>query len=240
MLPLPPGGLSELFRDAAIGAAVSGLLAVERKGALQLMLSRPLVAGTLLGFLLGNPQDGAAAGALLELLFLGAVNLGGSVPPNETLLACALASALVPAGRALGHGADGPLMVLGLLALFPLTNVGRWLERRGEEQNSALARRALERAQAGDPGGLSLHLRGLAWPFLTSAVLCGLGTLGSPLLAWAGAALDRTPLGAGDSLFVLVGLGLAVSLRALREARAPKVALASALALGLLLAGVAP
>ena len=44
MLPLPPGGAAHLFVLAAIAALIGGLAAVERKGAFQLMLSRPLTA----------------------------------------------------------------------------------------------------------------------------------------------------------------------------------------------------
>ncbi len=92
------GDVAETFGTAALAALVGGLAAVERKGALQLMLSRPIVLAPLLGWALGDPRGGLMLGVPLELIFLGGVNLGGSLPDNETLLAAALTSAVVPAG----------------------------------------------------------------------------------------------------------------------------------------------
>src|SRR5213076_3276482 len=102
MLPLPPGGAPHLFVLATIAALLSGLAAVERKGAFQLMLSRPLVLGAILGWALGDARGGLLLGVPLELLFLGGVNLGGNLPDNESLLAGAVTSMVVPAGIAAG------------------------------------------------------------------------------------------------------------------------------------------
>src|SRR5438445_12482046 len=105
---------------AAMAALAGGLAAVERKGALQLMLSRPLVVAPVLGWLLGDARGGLTLGVPLELLFLGGVNLGGSLPDNESLLATVLTAALVPAGMAAGTGVDPPLAAMGLAFFFPV------------------------------------------------------------------------------------------------------------------------
>src|SRR2546430_17382016 len=115
MLPLPAGGAPHLFLLMAIAALIGGLSAIERKGALQLMLSRPIVLGPLLGWALGDAQGGLVIGIPLELLFLGGVNLGGALPDNETLLAGAMTTAAVIAGEAAGTGVDPPLAALALL-----------------------------------------------------------------------------------------------------------------------------
>src|SRR5215470_9524882 len=129
MLSLPPGGALQLLGLAAIAALAGGLAAIERKGAFQLMLSRPLVLAPVMGWLLGDARGGLTLGVPLELLFLGGVNLGGSLPDNESLLAAALTSLVVPAGMAAGTGVDPPLAALGLVLLFPLALFGRSLER---------------------------------------------------------------------------------------------------------------
>src|SRR5512140_156314 len=138
MLPLPSGGALHLFLLAAIAALVGGLAAVERKGAFQLMLSRPLVLGPILGWALGDARSGLRLGVPLELLFLGGVNLGGSLPDNESLLAAALTATVVPAGLAAGTLADPPLFAMGLALLFPLALFGRRLERACELRNGLL------------------------------------------------------------------------------------------------------
>src|SRR5438477_10875449 len=93
-----PGGAPHLLALALLAALIGGLSAVERKGALQLMLSRPLVLAPVLGWAMGDAQGGLTLGIPLELLFLGGVNLGGSLPDNESLLAGTMTAMVVPGG----------------------------------------------------------------------------------------------------------------------------------------------
>src|SRR5436305_7306634 len=165
MLPLPPGGALHLFFLAAVAALIGGLSAIERKGALQLMLARPIVLAPVLGWALGDARGGLVLGVPLELLFLGGVNLGGSLPDNESLLAAALTSAVVPAGIAAGTGVDAPLAALGLALLYPLAVAGRRLDRASETHNAQFSDRALARAARGGDGATRLNLRGLLLPF---------------------------------------------------------------------------
>ena len=181
MLPLPAGGAPHLFLLMAIAALIGGLSAIERKGAFQLMLSRPIVLAPLLGWALGDAQGGLVLGIPLELLFLGGVNLGGSLPDNESLLAGALTAMVVPAGLATRTGVDGPLAALGLALLLPLALFGRRLDRASEERNTQLMEEALSRAARGDPCAAQVNLRGLLLPFGAAAGICALGVLASPL-----------------------------------------------------------
>src|SRR3954470_24770860 len=137
MLPLP-GGAPHLFLLAAAAAAIGGLSALDRKGALQLMLSRPIVLAPLLGYCLGDAEGGLVLGIPLELLFLGGVNLGGSLPDNESLLAGAMTAMVVPAGIAAGTGVDGPLPARDLALLLPVALFGRRLELASERRNALL------------------------------------------------------------------------------------------------------
>src|SRR5437016_3948576 len=159
MLPLPAGGAPHLFLLMAIAALIGGLSAIERKGALQLMLSRPIVLAPLLGWALGDPRGGLVLGVPLELIFLGGVNLGGSLPDNETLLAAALTSAVVPAGIFAGTGVDAPLAALGLALLYPLAVAGRRLDRASETHNAQLSERALASAARRADRAARLNLR---------------------------------------------------------------------------------
>lgn len=73
----------EVFLAALVGAFIS----LDRTAFLQIMISQPLVAGTLVGFSLGDPLTGLTVGSILELLWIGDVPMGSSVPPNETAAA---------------------------------------------------------------------------------------------------------------------------------------------------------
>lgn len=44
------------------------------------MCSRPMVVGTVIGFFLGDLTTGVMIGASLELVFMGAVQIGASTP----------------------------------------------------------------------------------------------------------------------------------------------------------------
>jgi PTS system mannose-specific IIC component len=235
VLPLPDGSVLHLLRLCAVAALASGVAAVERKGAVQLMLSRPLVLAPLLGWLLGDVRTGLELGVPLELLFLGGVNLGGSVPQNETLLCAGMVSAVIPAGLALG-GADEALFGLGLAGFYPLAVIGRWLERQTEARSGAIAARVLEQAAQGDPDAADLQLRGLSFPFFTSAAVVFVCALSSPVLAMARLhAPERLASGLSGGWHAVWALGLAVAIRAVRDPRALRISLfaaAAALSLG--------
>lgn len=225
MLPLPTGGATQLLILAALAALIAGLSAVERKGAFQLMLSRPIVLAPILGWAFGDVQGGILLGIPLELLFLGGVNLGGSLPENESLLAGALASMVVPAGLAMHTGVDAPLAALGLALLLPLAYFGRRLERAAEGRNAQLLEQAMARAERGDPDAARINLRGLFLPFGAAAGICAVCVFLSPLLALARLQCGQMVLSALDGAWHAVwAVAAACAIRAIRDPRAPVLA----------------
>lgn len=83
-------------------------------------LYRPLVAGTLVGFVLGDPVQGAIVGATINLIYLGFISAGGALPGDPALAgtvgtAIAIASGITPeAALALAV----PIGLLGTLIWF--------------------------------------------------------------------------------------------------------------------------
>lgn len=167
----------------ALAALAAGLAAVERKGALQVMISRPLVLGPLLGWALGDPVGGLFVAAPLELLWSGTANLGAVLPQHETAGTIAIVSAAVAAGT--GVGVDASLAFGAFLLFAPVALLGRALEGFAEGANDRLAGRALQLLESGEPASaLRLHLSGLVWPFLGAAAMCSVAALlGGPLLS---------------------------------------------------------
>ena len=225
MSALTVGGVAELLGTAAVAALIGGLAAVERKGALQLMLSRPIVLAPLLGWALGDPRGGLVLGVPLELIFLGGVNLGGSLPDNETLLAAALTSAVVPAGIFAGTGVDAPLAALGLALLYPLAVAGRRLDRASETHNAQLSERALASVARGADRAARLNLRGLLLPFAVTAAICFACAALAPMLGLArGACTPRLASGLTGAWHAVWALAAASAIRAIRDPRAPAFA----------------
>src|SRR5437762_5551072 len=225
MLPLPAGGAPHLFFLAAVAALIGGLSAIERKGAFQLMLSRPIVLAPILGWGMGDAQGGLLLGIPLELLFLGGVNLGGSLPDNESLLAAAMTAAVIPAGLAARTGVDAPLAAVGLALLLPLAFFGRRFERASEARNTQLLEEATERAAHGDPDAARVNLRGLLLPFGAAAAICALGVIASPLLALVRLKCRDAELSALEGAWhAMWAVAAACAIRAIRDPRAPAFA----------------
>ena len=73
---------------------LGGLLALDGTSVGQFMVSRPLVAGLLTGWVLGTPMTGILVGALLEIYLLVSLPVGGArFPEGATATVVAVASA---------------------------------------------------------------------------------------------------------------------------------------------------
>lgn len=78
----------------------------------QWMFSRPIVAGTLIGWTSGNAALGLAAGCLVELLWVTVIPVGKALPPDGTAVA---ALAVYWANHSGGY----PVLGLALAAAIP-------------------------------------------------------------------------------------------------------------------------
>ncbi len=107
---------------------------------------RPLIAGTLIGILMGRPAEGIAIGANINVLYLGWISAGGSLPGDPSL-AGYLGTALV-----LGSGMD----VSGALALAaPLGLLGSLTWSLRMSVCAIFAHKADEFAEKGDIKGVA-------------------------------------------------------------------------------------
>src|SRR5512142_1835743 len=108
------------------------------------MLSRPIALATVIGLALGDVAGGLYVAAPLELLWLGAVNLGAALPVHEALGTAAIAGATVLAMQALrSAGVSAPALlpavaVLAVLLCAPLALLGRRADRLTERWNERL------------------------------------------------------------------------------------------------------
>lgn len=208
-------------------AAVAGLAAIERKGFLQAMLSRPVALGAIVGAVLGDPGTGLLVGIPLELLWLGAVNMGAALPVHEALGAAASAGGAVLCLRGLPGGAE-PARVAAVAALvvavcLPLAWIGRRVDGWVEQWNDHLYERAEHELARGETVvAVRANLYGIALPFAVAAVL-------APVAAMVSATIAREalvaipglvgPLAAGWLAFC--GVACASGARSMRSRKAP-------------------
>jgi mannose/fructose/N-acetylgalactosamine-specific phosphotransferase system component IIC len=156
-----------------------GLMALERKAFLQAMFSRPMVAATVMGLLLGDATSGLFIGMLLELFHLGTANLGAALPEHETLVATGTAAAAGAMARALGTPSTPAVWALCVLMFLWLGHAGRLLDHALEGFATRTAQRALARATRGElTSAMRQNLLGM-WPnfvcFGAVTALCVLG-----------------------------------------------------------------
>ncbi|AKF83767.1 PTS mannose transporter subunit IID [Myxococcus fulvus 124B02] len=170
--------MSVLWTQVALAGLWGGLVAVERKAFLQAMLSRPLVASTVMGLLLNDVPSGLGVGLLLELFFLGTANLGASLPENDTLAATATSAAACTITLASGAGSTPAIWSLAVLLFIGMGRVGRRADRLLEGYSARLARVALASAEAGNlTRAMRQNLWGM-WPhFVVYGVLTALCAL---------------------------------------------------------------
>lgn len=205
-----------------VALILSGALALERKAFLQAMLSRPLVAGALIGLAFDRPTEGLAVGAGLELFYSGAVNLGAALPDNElftTVAAAGCACALAPR-------ANLPLpatLACAALVALPAAKLGKLTDRLSERLNAHFLG-VVE--HEGDARRLSTGLRhnlyGLWMPFALTTLACAAGVAVGhyglpPLLAELPA---NFPRGLSMAWAALLVVAAAAAARAAHTARA--------------------
>ncbi|WP_305046560.1 PTS sugar transporter subunit IIC [Geoalkalibacter sp.] len=144
-----------------IGALAGLLLGLDRTAFGQFMLARPVVAGPLTGWLIGDPLVGLQVGALVELLWLGRLPVGAAIPPDDTQVAVAATVLAVAAGQY--YSLEGITLILfSVLVAMPLGKVGQVFDRLARSRNARLARQAESDLKSGRTAQLERrHLQGL-------------------------------------------------------------------------------
>ena len=212
------------WTQVAVAAFVGGLLALERRAFLQAMLSRPLVAATLTGALLGDVPSGLYVGMVLELFHLGSASLGAALPENDTLAATGTAAAAAAISSAVGS--TPAIWSLAIILFVGLGPAGRGIDRKLDRYSARLLRTA---AQAADEGDLRRAVRqnlwGM-WPYFVTfgAVTAGCYVAGAVITLY----VDRFPLALSRGLAwaypAIASVGAAIAVRGCNARRAYLIA----------------
>lgn len=211
------GGCVMVWKVMMVSLA-GGLLCLDRTS-IQMMISRPVVAGPLVGWLLGDPFTGLLCGALIELIWIDRLPIGNYIPPNETLTTVIIAATAILAGTYL-RNTPRELVLFALLVFLPLGYAGRRLDMWIVRSNEGLAKRAAGLAATPDVRGIERqHLRALLKTFTLSALFIFLAVaLGSWLLIAVFPVLPSAVLKALTlSGYLVPLLGIAVALTTIKR-----------------------
>lgn len=211
----------------AILGLTGGLLALDATSVGQFMVSRPIVAGAITGWVVGHPTEGLFLGALLELYMLVSFPVGGArFPEGPTATVVTVASAVGSAGTGAIPIAIAVGLVWGHLGGWTITELRRLNGRLIVEPDQSTL--SVSRV-------VSSHLLALLLDFARGAIVTLTGVLAGR--AAVHLATPAWPLPASDSLGLLL-VGAAVSagilLRSLGGFHRRKLVFAAGLAVGLL------
>jgi mannose/fructose/N-acetylgalactosamine-specific phosphotransferase system component IIC len=206
---------------------LGGLLALDATSVGQFMVSRPLVAGGLVGWLLHEPELGFLIGAVLELYLLVSFPTGGSRFPEGAT------ATVVAAASAAGAGDPGavPLAVAIGLVWGQLGGASITLLRR---VNSKLI------PEPGDSAArvhhiVAFHLTAILLDFMRGAIVTLSGALvGRALVRAAAGSWMLSPASSLGLLLVGGAVSAGILLRDLGGVRGRTVLFLAGVALGLL------
>ena len=126
---------------------VAIIVTIDYNGPL-LMLYRPLVAGSLVGLVLGDFQQGMIIGATLELMWLGVTAVGGYTPP-DTISGAIVGTAL---GILSGHG-----VTAGVAIAVPVAVITQQLDVLAKTADIYFVKKADRDSESGDISKIGLY-----------------------------------------------------------------------------------
>lgn len=189
--------------EAIIVTIAAALLSIEQNNG-QFGFARPLVAGTVIGIVLGNPAMGVILGAEMQLIFMGVSAIGGSVPPDYLIGTC-IATALAILTNA--------SVEVALSLAVPAAIAGQSVNILGRTINTALNHWADKAVEQGKYGKVEFahYMGGVVTAARTALVVF-------PVVFFGAEALDSimgvipqwilTGLSAAGSILPVVGFGM--------------------------------
>lgn len=159
--------------------AIGSLCYLDRTGAFQLMLHRPLVVATLAGAVFGDMAAGARLGAILELLYIARLPVGASVPPDDT--GAALFGGVAAATASSSLGLDSGALTAILLFSVPCAEIGKMADRLVRRLNGRIAHVVLDSVDRGNSLAVEQGLYAGLVLFAASGVILSLLFTGAGL-----------------------------------------------------------
>ncbi|MEK7679606.1 MAG: PTS sugar transporter subunit IIC [Deltaproteobacteria bacterium] len=153
---------AEIFVGALTVSVAGGIMSLDRTAAFQTMVSRPIVAGPVTGYLLSNIEAGLVSGMVLELLFIGDLPVGAYLPAHETaltVLVTALMAVMLGVAGSAGHAFKA--LPIALVIAVPFGRVYKSADDAARRVNYSIYKRAEEIIEKGhDISLLKENLKG--------------------------------------------------------------------------------
>jgi mannose/fructose/sorbose-specific phosphotransferase system IID component len=150
------------FGYAILIAIVIGLIYLEGYGYGYWLISRPIFGGALLGLIMGDLKTGLIVGGSVELMYMGVLPIGASIPPNAPMAGLVgTALAILSGGKPeIGIALAVPIGVLVQLLIMLAWNINIFLTHKADKYCEEVNIRRFEMT----------HLSGLIVFFLVGAI----------------------------------------------------------------------
>lgn len=205
-----------MLLDVLSVSLLGGLLCLDRI-CLQVMISRPICAGPIIGLLLGDFHTGLIGGAFVELLWNDRVPIGTYVPPDDSLVAIVVVGAAVLSHQVIPMHAK-ELTALSMLLFVPLGKISQLMDTYIIKTNDTLSQRAVAAAENGDWRSVSRqHLTAFGYAYVFNVFLIAASlSAGLLFMIWLHPYLPSAAIHALTLMYYLLPLiGAAVALYAL-------------------------
>lgn len=161
--------MKALFLQAFFSSVAGGVISLDRSAAFQVMLSRPIVAGPLIGIICGSLYTGVVIGAILELLWIGDLPVGGHVPAHET---AAVVIAVAVASSMKGVLPQKELIGLSVLMVIPFAVVCQKIDETVRKFNKYYYYRTMKSIENGSVSGIGrINMLAIASLFVTNTII---------------------------------------------------------------------
>ncbi len=201
-----------MWQDLAVVSVWGGIVALDTTAALQILLSRPLVACSVAGFLLGGFPAGFLVGLIFELLYLDELPVGGAFFNEGNVGATIAAGLAVLLERSTGR----PELALFLAALtgLAMSKAGGRIVELMRQVNTRIYARLMALRQITPAAVTRHHLFAILCMFfagglLTFAAVAGFGYLFNHIAPLVPVRVDRH---LQSILYAFLGTGCAVLL----------------------------
>ncbi|NIM03921.1 hypothetical protein GTN66_07255 [bacterium] len=127
-----------MIAEIASVSFIGGLLSLDVSAWGQIMVSRPIVCGPLIGLLLGDLKTGLIIGVLLELIWINVISVGAAIPPDATIVAVTCTTLIILTESKLSLGSDfhGSYRMVVLALTMPLAEFFKTIDVKQRKLNA--------------------------------------------------------------------------------------------------------
>jgi len=173
-----------MWLDMLVVSIWGGFVALDTTAALQIMISRPLIACSITGLLLGDFQSGFYVGIFLELLWINELPVGAARFSEGNIGATAAAAIAITCNNLVFRQA--PSLALALIIAVPVSIIGSYLVEYMRRINSRSFENIFKIPIITYKRVAMAHLSGIGLAFLLGFLLTGTSALlfGHLILPW--------------------------------------------------------